>query len=234
MATACRSPYYLYLYTENIIFLYAMTLEQLNDHLEGTLTEGPIQTLNELQQQVIARIKKGGDGVFVAPALTGKTTAIALASLIKAPHSYEGSPRVIILTSTVDRAHILHKQLSTWVRRTEISIELAHDKGNMVLERNNIFDGADILVANTKRALDLYIQNGIHVGQLMLFVIDDADVITRDAIMLQRIMRFAESLPKCQRLVFTSEVTPRVEKLMEDFCLNPVLVRMDDALQYEQ
>lgn len=210
-----------------------MILEQLNAHLEGTLEDTELKTLNELQLKSIAKVKQGGDCIFVSGDRTGKTTAIALGALVKAPHSYEGSPRVIIFSSTVDKAHQLHKQLSTWVRRTEISIELAHDKGNMVQERNNIFDGADILVANTKRMLDLYIQNGIHIGQLTLLIVDDATEIAADAMMTQRIARLMESFPKCQRFIFTTELNPKVEKLAEVFCNHPAVMEFEALTQFQ-
>ena len=205
-----------------------MTLEQLNKHLEGTIEDTSLKSLNELQQKSIAKVKQGGDAVFISGDRTGKTTAIALSAVVKAPHSYEGSPRVIIFSSTIDKAHQVHKQLSTWVRRTEISIELAHDKGNMVLERNNIFNGADILVTNTKRMLDLYIQNGIHIGQLTLLIIDDATEIAKDAMMTQRIARLIESFPKCQHFVFTTEINPKVEKLIDVFCNHPAEFTFED------
>jgi superfamily II DNA/RNA helicase len=210
-----------------------MTLEQLNAHLEGTLEDTELKALNELQLKSIAKVKQGGDCIFVSGDRTGKTTAIALSALVKAPHSYEGSPRVIIFSSTVDKAHQLHQQLSVWVRRTEISIELAHDKGNMVLERNNIFDGADILVANTRRLLDLYIQNGIHIGQLTLLIVDDATEIAKDVLMTQRIARLMESFPKCQHLLFTTELNPKVEKLAEVFCSHPVIMQFEDLTPFQ-
>lgn len=200
-----------------------MTLEQLNEHLEGTLTESGIVSLNDVEQAILARVKQGGDAVFVAGAQSGKSTGIALASVIKAPKAFEGSPRVLILSPTIDSVHNLHKLLSSWVRRTEIAVELAHDKGNMILERNNIFDGADIITGNTKRILDLYIQNGIHVGQLTLFVVDDASEVTKDANTVQRILRIAESLPKCQKLILTKEITPRVEQLIDGLCVHPLM-----------
>ena len=201
-----------------------MTLEQLNTHLQGTLEERSLTSLNELQQKVIARLKQGGNAVITGESGSGKSTAVALASLIKAPHSYEGSPRVLILSSTVDKAHQLHAQLTDWVRRTEISVELTHDKGNMVRDRNTVYDGVDILIGNPKRILDLYIQNGIHLNQLMLFVIDDADVIAKDALMVQYIIRLAESLPKCQRFIFATEQTPKMDRLLEAVCLHPAYI----------
>jgi len=198
-----------------------MTLEQLNTHLENTLTEANITSLNPLQQAIVSRVKQGGDAVFIAGKQRGKSTGIALASVIKAPKAFEGSPRVLILSPTIDSVHTLHKALSDWIRRTEIAAEIAHDKGNMVLERNNIFEGADIIVGNPKRILDLYIQNGIHVGQLNRFVIEDASDMVKDAMAVSRIMRLVESLPKCQKFILTSELNPRTEKLIEDICIDP-------------
>ncbi len=198
-----------------------MTLEQLNNLLEGTLTEANITALNPLQEAILARIKQGGDAVFVAESGAGKTTGIGLIAVMRAPKAFEGSPRVLILSPTVDTVHVLHQQLTHWTRRTEIAVELGHDKGNMVLERNNIFEGADIIVGNTKRIMSLYNQNGIHMNQLNLFVVDGASEITTDPVMAQHILRLVESLPKCQRIVLTREITPRVEKMIEYLCLNP-------------
>lgn len=200
-----------------------MERDQLNAHLHGTLDESALMEYNPLEKAVIARLKQGGDAVFVAGGQSGKSTAIALASVIKAPKAFEGSPRVLVLSPTIDSVHQLHKLLSSWVRRTEIAVELAHDKGNMILERNNIFDGADIIAGNPKRIHDLYIQNGFHVGQLTLFVIDDASEVTKDATILQRILRLAESLPKCQKLILTKELTPRLEQLIDQLCINPLI-----------
>lgn len=210
-----------------------MTLEQLNAHLGETLSQSNITSLNPLQQAVVSRIKQGGDAVFVAAKGAGKTTAIQIVSMIKAPKAFEGSPRVLIVSPTVESVGDLHKQLSAWTRRTEVAVEIAHDKGNMVQERNNIFDGADIIVGNMKRIMDLYIQNGIHVGQLNLFVIDDASEVTKNPTIAQHIHRLAESLPKCQKLIFTEEITPRIEKLMDEVCLNPVVFAFEPEVPTE-
>jgi superfamily II DNA/RNA helicase len=205
-----------------------MNFEQLDEHLERALSDQQVPPFNDLQKKVISRIKQGGDAVFVAPGGSGRTTAVAFGSIVKAPGSYEGSPRVIIYSSTVDKAHQLHAQLKNYVRRTEISIELAHDKGNMVQERNNIFDGADILVVNPKKMLDLYIQNGVHINQLTLIIIDDADEIAQNNLTVQHINRLTESFPRSQRFMFTKELNPKVEKLMEIFCKNPAILGIDE------
>lgn len=198
-----------------------MKIEKLDAHLNGTLTDAGIIQYNEFQLAFISKVKAGGDWVFVSPAGTGRTTATALASLIKSPEPQEGSPRVLIFSHSIDSAHKLFEMLVTFVRRTDIKLELAHDKGNMVLERNNIFDGADILIGNPKKLLKLYLQNGYHIGKIKAVIIDDADEICKDSLALQDIARIVESLPKCQRVLICREQTTKVEKLAELITVHP-------------
>jgi hypothetical protein len=51
-------------------------------------------------------------------------------------------------------------------------------------------------------------------------VIDDAEMIIKNALHGQ-IDRLALSLPKCQHLVFTNDLTPKIEKLIEKFIIAP-------------
>ncbi|HLP56485.1 MAG TPA: DEAD/DEAH box helicase family protein [Fluviicola sp.] len=204
-----------------------MTLEQLNTLLEGTLTELGVSGLNDMQSALIARVKQGGDAVILTDRSNDPGTGISYVSVMKAPKAFEGSPRVLVLSPTIDSVHVLHKQLTDWTRRTEIAVELGHDKGNMIQERNNIFEGADIIVGNPKRIMDLYHQNGIHINQLNLFIVDDAAEIANNPNAAAYISRLAESLPKCQRIVITSEITPRVEKMIELLCMNPKVMEFE-------
>ncbi|MES2555981.1 MAG: DEAD/DEAH box helicase [Bacteroidota bacterium] len=204
-----------------------MTLEQLNTLLEGTLTELGVSEPNDMQSALIARVKQGGDAVILTDRSNDPLTGISFVSVMKAPKAFEGSPRVLILSPTIDSVHVLHKQLTEWTRRTEIAVELGHDKGNMILERNNIFDGADIIIGNPKRVIDLYHQNGIHMNQLSLFIIDEASLIGNTPTTAAFVYRLAESLPKCQRIIITKEITPRVEKMIELLCVNPKVMEFE-------
>lgn len=198
-----------------------MKIEKLDAHLGGTLTESGITQYNEFQSAFISKVKAGGDLIFVSPTGTGRTTAIALASIIKSPQPEEGSPRVLVFSHSIDSAHKLFQALVSLVRRTDIKLELAHDKGNMVLERNNIFDGADILIGNPKKLLKLYLQNGYHIGKIKAVIIDNADEICKDSLQIQDIARIVESLPKCQRVLVCRELTPKVQKLAEMITVHP-------------
>lgn len=202
-----------------------MTIEQFNQLLQDTLSESGLTAFSELQEAILKRVKSGGDAIFVCDHDAQLLAGICLAAILKAPQAFEGSPRVLVLSPTTDSVHVIRDQIKSWIRRTEIAVELAHDKGNMVQERNNIFDGADIIVGNPKRIMDLYNQNGIHVNQLVLLMVHGTNEILLNPTIAQTITRLSESLPgKCQRVLFTTAESARLSKFSEQVCRQPKIL----------
>lgn len=200
-------------------------LAKINEILGNTLSEEKIIDLNEYQTTIVKKIKQGGDFISVREPNSGSTMAIAIGSLIKSPVHHEGSPRVIIITKDTTTARALQIKMKTWVRKTMIEVEVADDKGNIIQQRNDIFDGAEIVVGNIRRIYDLYIQNGINIRELNLLIVDDADFVVTDAKSFMYFNRLNESLPsKCQKAIFTKEYNSKVEKLAEIFCINPIIL----------
>jgi superfamily II DNA/RNA helicase len=198
--------------------------EKLNLHFEETFPSAGIEKPNELQEKVLQRVKQGGDLLVIAGKSSGKSMAAAIAALEKVPEQLEGSPRAVIICSTSEQAKITAAFIVKVSRRKEIYVELAHDKGNMIEQRNHIFEGADIVVGTAKRIYDLYIQNGINMGKLKLFVLDDAETMLKESTIAQ-MRRIADSLPKCQRIIFANSVSSKLEKVMEDLMLNPLEIQ---------
>ncbi len=198
--------------------------EKLNLHFEETFPSAGIEKPNELQEKVLQRVKQGGDLLVIAGKSSGKSMAAAMAALEKVPEQLEGSPRAVIICSTSEQAKITAAFIVKVSRRKEIYVELAHDKGNMIEQRNHIFEGADIVVGTAKRIYDLYIQNGINMGKLKLFVLDDAETMLKESTIAQ-MRRIADSLPKCQRIIFANSVSSKLEKVMEDLMLNPLEIQ---------
>jgi len=172
---------------------------------------------SELHAYLLKRIKTGES---LAIHLPGEKEAIdkmlISLSLFKAPQAFEGSPRVLWITDTTDRARKLADQLKHLCRRSEIAVELADDKGKMIEQRNHIFEGADIIIGNPKRIHDLYNQNGIHVNQLKLVIIDSLDNFVKQPTLLQFIRRVNESLPKCQHIFIHEDKQERINNFIEE------------------
>ena len=194
-----------------------MNLEKLRPELREILPEKGISELNEFQMNVLDGLKSGKNLLIEGHEGAGKTTAVLLSIIQKITEAGEGSPRAIVICSTDDKAHSLHGILEKICRPLDLTVDLAHDRGNKLQQRNDIFDGTEIIVGTSKRLHELYIQNGYNVSQLKLFILDDAIELFKGGFKTQ-ISRIAESLPKCQYIVSSSSFSDqRITDFLDEY-----------------
>lgn len=185
-----------------------MTFENLRPELAELLAEKNFTALNEFQNAVIDGIRSGRNTLAEGPEGSGKTTAALVSVLQKVNEPAEGSPRAIIVCASDQKAYDLHAELSKYCRWLDLTVDLAHDRGNILQQRNDIFDGTEIIVATPKRLYELYIQNGFNVGKLKMLILDDMVELFRKGHKMH-LIRLYESLPKCQHLYFSTTYTER-------------------------
>lgn len=194
-----------------------MGLSKLREELREILPDKGISELNAFQLKVLDAMKAGKNILAEGHEGAGKTKAILLCLLQKINEPGEGSPRAIVFCSSDQKAYELHAELEKICRILDLTVDLAHDRGNMLQQRNDIFDGTEIIVGTPKRLYDLYIQNGYNVSKMKLFILDDAVDLFKNGYKMQ-ISRIAESLPKCQHLYFSHTFKDRrIEDYMEEF-----------------
>ena len=195
--------------------------EKLNEHFEHVFGALGLEKASELQESILKKVKGGGDLLLIAPESDDKSYAAALACLQKVPERSEGSPRAIFICGTPEKAKKMTQFLTAASRRKELMIEIADETGNIIQQRIHIFEGADIVVGTPKRIYDLYIQNGINLGELRLIILDNADEVTREEVILG-MQRLTEGFPRCQRMIITKEITPKVERMSSLWLNNPM------------
>lgn len=195
-----------------------MKFEELDNRLEKVLTELGQEGYTERQQKLIKLSKQGKNQLIFTPFDQEIIDGLHFISFMRAPEMLEGSPRVIWITPNWESAREKVKSFHRIMKRTDVTIEIADDKGKIIEQRNAIFEGAEIIIGNPKRLLELYNQNGIHVNQLSLIIIDQAETLCTNPITLQSIRRIAESLPKCQKIIFTEGTHSRLDSFCEDIC----------------
>jgi superfamily II DNA/RNA helicase len=185
-----------------------MAFENLRSELAELLVEKNFAALNAFENAVIDGIRSGRNTLAEGPEGCGKTTAALVSVLQKITEAAEGSPRAIIVCATDQKAFDLHAELSKYCRWLDLTVDLAHDRGNILQQRNDIFDGTEIIVATPKRLYELYIQNGFNVGKLKLLILDDMVDQFRTGHKMH-LIRLFESLPKCQHLYFSTTFAER-------------------------
>ncbi len=142
------------------------------------------------------------------------------------PKAAEGSPRAIILVANDDDAKIYHEAMSKAVKALDLTVDLVFEKGSKLKQRNDLFDGTEIIIGTTRRVCELYFQNGFNIGKLKLFMILQIDEQIR-AGNKGYISRLAESLPKCRQLIFTRvEDEERLNDYLETFVGNYQVVEV--------
>jgi ATP-dependent RNA helicase RhlE len=185
-----------------------MALDKLRLEVQELCTKYGLVEMNKLQEKVLDGLKAGKNLLVEGEEGSGKTTALLLSILQRVDAPGEGSPRALIICANDQKAIDMHAALEKFCRPLDLTVDLANDKGNMLMQRNSIFDGTEILVGTPKRLHDLYIQNGFNVGKLKLFVLDDLFEMIRAGHKIQ-LARLAESLPKCQHVFSSSNFTDK-------------------------
>ncbi len=192
-----------------------MSFKKLNPEVVIALERIDIKELEGDAKTFFSAIKSGKNLIINAPVSSGKTTAALVSIFNKVHQEFEGSPRAIYLTDTIEKAEIFQKKTAVVCRKLDITSDLVHDKGNMVQQRNDIFDGTEIIVGNPKRMFELYLQNGVNIKLLDLFIIDDFELCISSNKQAE-IKRLIESLEnKTQLVLMTNTLTKKAEAFIE-------------------
>jgi superfamily II DNA/RNA helicase len=96
----------------------------------------------------------------------------------------------------------------------------------MEYDKNYISTGIDVLIGTPNRLGDMFTTAGYNVNRLKMFIIDDTDAILK----LRhetKIMRISNSITRTQRLIFSEQLTERIEILAEKMLLEPFLFEIE-------
>lgn len=194
-----------------------MSFTKLRPELAEILVNKSYPALNDFQEKIIDQMKSGKNLCVEGEDGSGKSSSILYAVLQRITEPGEGSPRAVIICADDARAIELATKFKEICRYLDLTVDLAHEKGNKLQQRNDLFDGTEIIIGTPKRICELYIQNGFNVSKLKMFVVDDfLEMIKKGH--GTSISRVAESLPKCQMLFYSySFKDDRIEHFLEEY-----------------
>ncbi|WP_367754743.1 DEAD/DEAH box helicase [Flavobacterium sp. WC2430] len=204
-----------------------MKLKKINEGLRESLIENGLTKANAMQQETFSTLKSGADCLILAPAGSGKTTTIVINVIQQLVKEGEQSPRALIIVEDKAKVLAMEALFEKYGKHTDISVYGVHDKGDMEYDKNYISGGVDVLIGTPNKLSEMFTTAGFNVNRLKMFILDDADPILK----LRhetKIMRISNSIIKTQRIIFTEQMTDRIESLADKMLVEPFEFDFED------
>jgi ATP-dependent RNA helicase RhlE len=202
----------------------------LIDPILKSLREEGYDIPTPIQSQSIPIILKGQDLLGCAQTGTGKTAAFAipiLQQLQERPvNENRRKIRCLILTPTRELAIQIGESFDAYGRHLRLRNTVIFGGVGQGTQVDALNKGIDILVATPGRLLDLMNQGLIHLKDLEIFVLDEADRML-DMGFIHDVRRVIAVLPtKRQSLFFSATMPPEIVKLADSILYQPKKVEV--------
>src|SRR6266545_8126299 len=188
-----------------------------------------------IQTQAIPLILAGKDVMGGAQTSTGKTAGFALPLLHKPAPTANTSPsparhpvRVLILTPTRELAIQVEESFRTYGKYTGLRSTVVFGGVDIKQQLPIVRGGVEILVATPGRLLDHIEQKSVYLGQVEIFVLDEADRMLDMGFIpdIKRIMALLPPRQKRQNLLWSATFSNEIKKLADELLNAPQLIEV--------
>ena len=200
---------------------------KLNKQLVRSLTGAGYLAPKEIQLKTLSRITGGQDVIAVGPDGCGKTSTYILAVLNKLKHNLDGVPHVLILVPDKEQVLDVIARFELLNKSKPVQIVGLYAAPGTENQMNALAEGADIVVATPDRARAIYLKLGLNLNKIELLIVDDAELIVKQGLQLP-VAELANSIPKCQHLVFTTVMHDKLNKMIAPFMKQPAVVEVEE------
>ncbi|HKO77870.1 MAG TPA: DEAD/DEAH box helicase [Flavobacterium sp.] len=210
-----------------------MKLKKINQVLQEALIDNGLTEANEMQKETFSTIKSGSDAIIVSPKGSGKSTTIVINVIQQLVCEGEESPRALIIVEDKTKVLEMEDLFEKFGKFTNLRVYGVHDKGDMDYDKNYISTGIDVLIGTPNKLSDMFSTAGYNVNRLKMFILDDADPILK----LRhetKIMRISNSIAKTQRIIFTEQLTERIEILADKMLLEPYVFDFEEEYDEDE
>ncbi len=199
------------------------------------VTESGYTTPTPIQAQAIPVVLAGKDVMGGAQTGTGKTAAFALPILQKLMPLANASPsparhpvRALILTPTRELAVQVEESFRTYGKHTNLRSTVVYGGVDIKQQLPIVRGGVEILVATPGRLLDHIEQKSVYLGQVEIFVLDEADRMLDMGFIpdIKRIMALLPASAKRQNLLFSATFSGEIKKLADQLLNAPQLIEV--------
>ncbi|HTD42049.1 MAG TPA: DEAD/DEAH box helicase [Mucilaginibacter sp.] len=200
---------------------------KLSKQLVRSVTEAGYFTPKEIQSKTLSRIIGGQDIIAVSPEGSGKTTAYILGVLMRLKYGFEEAPRALILVPNKEKVLEVIAQFELLNKNASIRVVGLYTEPSIQPQMDALADGVDIVVATPDRARAIYLKLGLNLNKIMMLVIDDAAEIVKQGAQLP-VAELANSIIKCQHLVFTEVMHGKLQQMIDPFMNMPALIEVEE------
>ncbi|MEP5255398.1 DEAD/DEAH box helicase [Winogradskyella rapida] len=202
-----------------------MSFKKLHPLLKESLENLGFETSNAFQKKALPVLKGGADAYVIAPKDSGKTTALIIAIIHKLKAAaFEDSPRALVIVKDKKEALALKAVFEGFTQTTDLRVYALYDEYDIEKQKEEVYYGQDIVIATPGRLSKLYFLNGIHLGEIQIFAIEDADYLGRHNA-YNHILRLSESLTKCQFVIMAEEMNSKIKNYQNAFMSNAQLIK---------
>ncbi|WEF32924.1 DEAD/DEAH box helicase [Pseudoduganella chitinolytica] len=205
----------------------------LSPDILRALTDQGYEHPTPIQAQAIPVVLQGRDVMGAAQTGTGKTAGFSLPiiQLLLAHANPSMSParhpvRALILTPTRELAVQVAENVAAYSRHTPLRSTVVYGGVDMKPQTAILRSGVEIIIATPGRLLDHIEQKTVSLGQVQMFVMDEADRML-DMGFLPDLQRIINLLPKQrQNLMFSATFSQEIKKLANSFLNSPVTIEV--------
>lgn len=178
-----------------------------------------------IQRQAIPLILQGRDVIGSAQTGTGKTAAYALPTLQRL--GVHRHTRCLVLTPTRELAIQVEEQFVTYGRNTGLQATVVYGGVGYGLQKQQLRDGADVVVATPGRLIDLLQQRCLSLNKIEVLILDEVDRML-DMGFIEDVQKIVRMCPTHrQTLLFSATIPDAVKRLAKWALRDPVEVAIN-------
>ncbi|MGJ8732589.1 DEAD/DEAH box helicase [Cellulophaga fucicola] len=203
-----------------------MSFKKIHPELKEALERLKITEPLPFQKVLLPKIKGGASVFALAPEGSGKTTTLVMSTLQKLKcEEFEDAPRALIFVKDKQAALDLKAEFDRFTFRMSVRTYCAYEEQGMDDQRDDIYDGVDVVIATPKRLNRIFYTNGINLNRLELFIVEDAEFLIKPSL-FSEVIRTPESIDKCQYLVFGTKFDDRMQRMQDSFMASAQIVKL--------
>jgi len=185
-------------------------------------------TPTPIQAEAIPVALTGRDVLGIAQTGTGKTASFVLPMItrLESGRARARMPRSLILAPTRELAAQVAQSFEKYGVNHKLNVALLIGGVSMDDQTRTLDRGADVLIATPGRLLDHFQRGRVMLMGVEILVIDEADRML-DMGFIPDIEKICKLLPpKRQTLFFSATMPPEIQRLVDNFLVNPARIEV--------